>query len=301
MKLSSLLHVHHIIPALQSGELHDAIPEMLHRVDRFRPGLPSEEIAAAVLRREGQSTTALAKGVAVPHSRIPGLQDFFILLGMARSPLKTTCLDGSPVDMVFLILSNDQKNTLMLQSMAAIGMLARDEEHMRAVREAETREGVWQAIDESSIVVKKTLQARDLMNPCAVSATRDTPMGEVIDLMLEPGLGAVVVLGEDGQIVGSVTSREIVDAGFPPYMARMRDLSFLSEYEPFEQFFKREAETLAGDLMNKEPLVVDVDDPMIQVVFRMKHDRHRIAFVQEKGRFVGIINRDDIISRILRA
>jgi len=301
MKLSSLLHANHIVPNLEAHTLEEAIHEVLRRAEGFRPGTSPQEICEAVLRREAQGSTAASDGVALPHARIPSLRDFFIILGLPRSPLEDRGLDGRPVDMVFLILSNDKKNTLMLQTMAAIGSLSRDTGLLAAVREGADRETIWRLIDDSGITVKKALQARDLMRDCEVRAFVTMPLRDALDLMAEGKVSEVPVLSEDDRIIGAVTSEEVIEAGFPRYMSRLHDVAFLNEFEPFEQFFKREVETTVGEMMNPDPLVVDVDDPMIQVVFRMKQERQRFAFVEENGRLAGIIDRNDIISRILRA
>jgi CBS-domain-containing membrane protein len=229
------------------------------------------------------------------------LRDFYVLLGVAPAPLEEKGLDGMAVDLVFLILASDQKNTVMLQTMAAIGGVAKDADCLAQLRRGDSPKAVWHAIDEGDFKVKKGLFARDLMHKPAVVACEDMPLGELLDAFFQHRVYAAPVCTPDGRVVGTVTTGEIVDAGFPEYMSRMRDIAFLAEFEPFEEFFKKEATTRVADIMSRDPLIVDADDPMIQVVFRMKTEQRGIAFVQEDGQLVGIIGRNDIVSRILRA
>ncbi|MBN2308200.1 MAG: PTS sugar transporter subunit IIA [Candidatus Hydrogenedentes bacterium] len=301
MKLSSLISAPHIVIGLDAQSLAEAIPELLGRAGNFKPAEPTEAIAAAVLRREAQGSTAMERGVALPHARIPGLRDFYILVGTCGRPLRDKGLDGAPVDLIVLILANDQKNTLMLQSMAALGRLAIESDVLDQVRRASTSDAAWQAIHGAGIEVRKTLQARDLMRECPVVARSETTLGELLDLLFQHEARQAPVCGAEGNVVGAVTSEEILEAGFPDYMARIPDIGFLPEFEAFEQFFQREGTMLVRDVFNKNPLVVDADDPLIRVVFRMRQERQRFAYVQERGRFVGAIDRDHIISRILRA
>lgn len=300
MRLASLLHTHHIVADLRAATLGAAVWELLQRVDKFRPGVPLGQIREAVLRRETQSSTALSKGVALPHARIPELRDFYILFGVAPTPLQEKGLDGQAVDLVFLLLSNDRKSILMLQSMAAIARLCENESNLAALRRAPGRDDLWKLINDTGITVKKVLQACDLMTEACVRVRTDMRLGEMLDLLFEAKVNLAVVLSPEEEIVGAVTSEEIIDAGFPDYLSRLPNLGFLSEFEPFEEFFKREAAVTVGEIMNRKPLMVEAKAPVIELVFRLKQERQQFALVHEEGKFLGIVDRNDLISKILR-
>jgi nitrogen PTS system EIIA component len=285
---------------LGAGTLKDAIAEILGHVAKLHAHEPSDAILEAVLHRESQGSTAMAGGLALPHARVPGLHGFYLFFAVPAQPLEDKGLDGRPVDVVVLILANDQKNTLMLQTMAAIGKIATVEGGMDRLRSAASPEALWQAVDATDVLVREGLFARDLMRDAPIIAHRDMLLRDLLDRLFESKEDEAPVCDDKGALVGVVTSEEIIEAGFPDYMSRMRDISFLNEFEAFEQFFKREATTKVGDILNPDPLVVEIETPLIQVVFLMKRERQRFAFVEEDGRFAGIVDRDDIISRILR-
>jgi len=301
LKLSTLLTPQAVVSQVKAPNLEGAILEILRRAEKFHPEETIEAIHAALLRREAQGSTALAHGIAVPHARMRTLNDFHVLLGAPSAPLEDKGHDGQPVDLVFVIISSDQKNTVMLQTMAAVAAIGKDEELLTRLHKTGTREELWRLIDESEIRVKKGLCARDLMRETPIVVQEDMLLRDLLDELFKKGVHKAPVCGANGEILGAVTSEEIVDAGFPDYMEGMQDIAFLSEYEAFERFFRREATTRVGDIANRNPVVVSVDDPIIQVVFRLKQERQRFAYVQENGRYVGVIDRADVISRILRA
>lgn len=301
MKLSSLLLRSWIVPELKARTLADAVLEILERAVHFHPSTPIPAIHSAILDREAQGSTAIANGVALPHARISRLKDFHLLLGVAPVPLEDKGSDGQPIDLVFLILSNNEKNIVMLQTLAALAAIAADLDLLAALRQAGARDAIWKCIEEAGIQVKKGLCARDLMRQTAVIAHEDMPLRELLDKLFEQGVDKALVCGPAGEIVGAVTSLEILAAGFPDYMSSLRDIAFLDEYSPFEEFFKRETTTKVKDIQNLNPLIVEADDPMIQVAFRMNHENQSFAYVQEDGRYAGTIDRADIVSRILRA
>jgi nitrogen PTS system EIIA component len=301
LRLASLISPHHIVIGLQARTLTDAIRELLDHCHTPSADLSPERVTEEVLRREAQCTTALAGGVALPHARISGFGGFHIYLGIPCAPLETPCMDGSPVEVLFLIIAGESKHTVMLQSMAAISRFGSDSANLEALRSARTRDEAVGLLEERGGAVKRVLHTRDLMRTTYVSAIPSMPLRDLLDLMFETRIMEVAVLNANESVVGSVTSAEIIEAGFPKYMSTLRDLSFLSEFEPFDQFFKREADTTVNEIMNRHPLVAAADDPVIQVVFRMKQEHQSVAFVQEQNRFVGTIHRDDIIVKILRA
>jgi PTS system fructose-specific IIA component len=57
---------------------------------------------AAVLHREEEYSTAMGFGIAIPHGKSAAVTEPFLCFGMAKS-VDWNSLDGSPVDLVFLI------------------------------------------------------------------------------------------------------------------------------------------------------------------------------------------------------
>jgi mannitol/fructose-specific phosphotransferase system IIA component (Ntr-type) len=300
MKLASLFSAEHVILNLEARQLRDAVGEMLHRAENFRPTISVDELVMRVLEREEQAPTALEQGVAMPHARVPELRDFFVFAGIPSAPLENLCLDRTPVDMIFLIIAPNSKNTMMLQTMAALSVFCTEPGRLDALKKATSPEQFIEIVNESDVAVKKGLHARDLMQPCPVRATPDMPLRTLLDAMFANGVQEAPVISDSGETVGMVSSREVIEAGFPTYMMELPNVDFLTEFEPFEHFFKREATFKVAELMNKAPAVVSADDPMIQVVFELKKQHQRFAYVQERGQLVGVIDRDHILSRILR-
>ena len=301
MRFANLVDSKNIVLGLKASNLQEATREILDKAEAFSPGLPVDEVHEAVMKREALSSTALGVGVALPHARIPDLEGFAVLVGIPENDLTDKGIDGRPVGVVFLLLTNDRRNTMLLQALAALSRLMQQDQFVDRLRAAGTAEAVWYEIDGSNVEVRKKLEARDLMKSACVHASADMTLHQLLDLMFEKGVGDAVVVDSEYHILGTVTSREIIGAGFPNYMSLMENVGFLIEYESFEEFFKKESKIVVAEFMNTEALFVEASDPLIQVVFRMIQKKERIAFVQEDKVFVGVIDRNDIIPRILRA
>lgn len=60
--------------------------------------------------REAAKSTGIGGGVAIPHAKIAGIKNFFIMTAILDSPVEWASLDPKPVRLVFLIggPNNDQ-------------------------------------------------------------------------------------------------------------------------------------------------------------------------------------------------
>jgi len=108
--------------------------------------LISVEAASAhelLVERERSLSTAMEKGIAVPHAFVPGLAQTQIVLGRLRNPVSWDALDGVPVQMVALILAPATAPARQehLQILALVcGMWASDEKRQQLldVKDEET-------------------------------------------------------------------------------------------------------------------------------------------------------------------
>lgn len=68
-------------------------------------GLPQDIILKAVETREAEKETGLGYGIAIPHGFVEGLKHPVFFLCTLKTPLEYGSLDGTNVDLVYLILS----------------------------------------------------------------------------------------------------------------------------------------------------------------------------------------------------
>jgi PTS system nitrogen regulatory IIA component len=69
-----------------------------------RLAIPADEIAAALIKREGLGTTGMGERIALPHASFQKLRKPFGLLVKLNKPVYFDAIDGRPVDIVFVLL-----------------------------------------------------------------------------------------------------------------------------------------------------------------------------------------------------
>lgn len=85
----------------------------------------------AIIEREKIVTTGIGMGVAIPHAKLPGYDNFFIAVAVLGKGVDWKALDGGPVRLVFLIGGPDDKQTEYLQILSALTLALKDEERRK--------------------------------------------------------------------------------------------------------------------------------------------------------------------------
>jgi mannitol/fructose-specific phosphotransferase system IIA component (Ntr-type) len=79
-------------------------------------------VRAAIFKREGDTSTAIGHGIAVPHGKTDAVSGTVAAFGVTREPVDFQSLDGTPVRLVFLFVSKD---TLVGQHVKLLSRIAR--------------------------------------------------------------------------------------------------------------------------------------------------------------------------------
>jgi PTS system nitrogen regulatory IIA component len=125
MKLHALLDDGLVLPRLEARDRTGVLREMAARLEaRHAPGL-DDSLLEKLLKREELGTTAIGKGVAVPHCRAKGLKVPALLLGLSPEGVAFDAVDGKPSHVFFLLVSPEDNPGAGLRLLAAIAGLVR--------------------------------------------------------------------------------------------------------------------------------------------------------------------------------
>jgi len=108
-------------------------------------GLDAPKLTTALLRREELGSTGLGGGIAIPHTRMPGLQKPFTVLAILRTPIQFDAIDGQPVDIVFLLVAPDNGDAL--KALAGISRILRNPAILEQLRRAPSAQAAYDVLD----------------------------------------------------------------------------------------------------------------------------------------------------------
>jgi PTS system nitrogen regulatory IIA component len=125
VKIHTLLDQGLVLPCLEARDRAGVLREMSEKLEaRYAPGLDGT-LLDKLLKREELGTTAIGKGVAVPHCRAKGLKSPALLLGLSPDGVSFEAVDGKPSHVFFLLVSPEDNPGAGLRLLAAIAGLTR--------------------------------------------------------------------------------------------------------------------------------------------------------------------------------
>ncbi len=89
-------------------------------------GVGSNEVVEALIEREGLGPTGVGQGIALPHARLPGLEEVCGLFLKLEKPLEFDAVDRQPVDLVFALLAPSNAGVEHLKALALVSRTMRD-------------------------------------------------------------------------------------------------------------------------------------------------------------------------------
>jgi nitrogen PTS system EIIA component len=125
MKIHALLDENLVLPRLEARDRAGVLREMSDRLESLHGPALDGTLLDKLLKREELGTTAIGKGVAVPHCRAKGLQSPALLLGLSPEGVAFEAVDGKPSHVFFLLVSPEDNPGAGLRLLAAIAGLVR--------------------------------------------------------------------------------------------------------------------------------------------------------------------------------
>jgi PTS system nitrogen regulatory IIA component len=109
-------------------------------------GLPVDQVAPYLLKREELGSTGIGHGVAIPHARLPDLQRPYGLLAKLKQPIEFDAIDGQAVDIVFVLLLPAAADNGQLGALALVARTLRPPENLARIRSAKKASELYSAL-----------------------------------------------------------------------------------------------------------------------------------------------------------
>ncbi len=126
MTLDQLLGPDSVAPTLRASSKKQLLQELAARA-ADRQGLDARQVFEALMDRERLGPTAMGRGVAIPHARLPGVTRISGYFARLDKGVDFDAADDQPVDLVFLLLAPEDAGADHLRALARVSRLLRDE------------------------------------------------------------------------------------------------------------------------------------------------------------------------------
>ena len=148
MNLFSLLKTETILSDLKVNSKRELISALVDSLEKELGTDNLDEIKEAVLEREEVMSTGVGKGLAIPHCKTKEVEENFGAFAVLNNPLEFNAVDDQPVQLVFLLVGPDTKNSLHIKLLSRISRLMNSGTFREKVLSCENSDQILKAFQE---------------------------------------------------------------------------------------------------------------------------------------------------------
>ena len=171
MNLSEFMRKDLILIDLLSDKKEDIIKELICPIIKTGFTDSEETLYKAILDREALGSTAIGKGVAIPHAETTSVKEKIIVFGRSKKGIDFNAIDGKPVHLFFMIISPHREISPHLKILARISRFLKDKTFRDALMNAKSPEDIIELI----AMEEKPLSERSNMNEEMKQERREHP------------------------------------------------------------------------------------------------------------------------------
>lgn len=145
MEIQDILTKNSVVLSLKAKSKKQALEEMAgYAADAT--GVSDRQIFDVLLERERLGTTGIGNGIAIPHGKLPQLDDLFGCFARLDEPVDFDSIDNEPVDLIFLLLAPESAGADHLKALARISRVLRNNASCDKLRTALTSGDVYELL-----------------------------------------------------------------------------------------------------------------------------------------------------------
>jgi CBS domain-containing protein len=295
MKLSSVLSSGQIIVPLEAEDLSEVIHALVVRMEedeRVEDG-SGAWLSEALAARDIGEIIRVNESILFLVARTEVVEDLTLSLGIAPSPFKVD-EEGEEEEItsaqaIFLLLTPRRISTLKVQVLPTLSRILRDGERTARLLGAGTPAEVM-ALDElMDADLMDQLLVEDGLTPLRYRVYPDTPIREVVDLMIRRELHVVPVVGENYEFMGVITAADVLKHLLPARLS--------GETKRPEEIRAEESLT-AREAMNRSIMCISDDLSMMEAAKSMVNKGvDRLPVVRE-GELLGFFTLDTALQAL---
>lgn len=138
------------------------------------------------------------------------------------------------------------------------------------------------------------MEVKDIIKP-AVTIGEDASFKEALSTMIAQKTNTLLVVDEEGILVGEVTVADLMDAIVPEYLDGDNIAANFATEDMFKEAVLDTAEQQVKFFMSHDFSVVELEDGLMAVAATaIAHQRARIPVVDKDNRPVGIVSRQGL-------
>lgn len=136
--LYELLNEELINPSIKSKSKNDVLEELSDMLINNGIIRDKDQLLEKLKEREKLETTGVGHEIAIPHARTESVDGLALCFAISKEGIDFDSLDGKPVNIFFLIVSNEENKNRYIQLLARISRICRKDTFREKVLTAQT-------------------------------------------------------------------------------------------------------------------------------------------------------------------
>ncbi|MGI5107327.1 PTS sugar transporter subunit IIA [Treponema socranskii] len=149
VQVKNILSPNRVIFISQTSR-HDALVELATALSSAPQVKRSDELVSEILKREDLMSTAIGRGIAIPHVRLSSVTDLVMAVGVCKTPVTDfQPIDDMPVSLLFMIAAAYNQHSYYLQTLSYFSAKLKKKELRDSLLNAATTDDVYKLLIEA--------------------------------------------------------------------------------------------------------------------------------------------------------
>ena len=144
------------------------------------------------------------------------------------------------------------------------------------------------------------MRARDVMRTPVVTISDKATIREAVELLCSTRVGGVLVLNDNRELVGILSDYDIIRAMMPTYEDVITAEAGVLSPDLMEDRAYQVRDTPVKDIMSKNPITLQEDDPIVRAASAVITKRVRWLPVVKDKKPIGVVSRIDILQALMQ-
>lgn len=223
MRITQLLTNDTIILNVAAQTKQEVLEELTAQLDHAGKLHDQQAFLKDILVREGQSTTGIGDGIAIPHAKSKAVKEPAIAFGRSHKGLDYESLDGQPSHLFFMIAASEGANDDHLEALSRLATFLMDDKFRTRILEASSKEEILQTVTdkENEVEAPQSASSEPVAGSKRILAVTACPTGiahtymaaeKLNDRAKERGIDLKVETNGSGGVKNRLTDADIAEA-----------------------------------------------------------------------------------------
>lgn len=301
MNIRDLLTAERIVIPLPAKTLHDAAEQLIGSFVESGVATEASKLIARVTETPADEALTVGQDAFILHVRSASMDSVSAALGVTAEPMSLESESEKSARIVVVVSAPLKETARYLQAVTAFARVFSEEKVVQAVLGASSAAEAEAIVELMDVELPGSVFVGDVMSRKVRSVTPETTLAEAATAMGLYHLRSIPVVSDDGQVLGMVSSRDLLRMALPHYLRQVTgsDTRISGEGEspePSDAGELPDPRTVAvREIMDRSVLCLTEDQTLADVasVFVNK-DSDRFPVVRD-GMLVGLLTRDGIV------